>query len=95
MRKVAVLSDADRAKVTARYMQRLSDDRQTCHSAILKAVIRSSVNAVDDWCDSAATGIPATSYNAALPTAFRNNATAKQKALMLLMVVDERHEVTS
>lgn len=52
----------------------------------VKSVIRTAVDDVDDWAESAAASVPATSYNAALNVTFRNNATASQKALMLALV---------
>lgn len=54
--------------------------------AVVKSVIRSAVDDVDDWCDAAATTVPPTSYNAALNVTFRTNATANQKSLMLALV---------
>lgn len=52
----------------------------------VKSVVRTAVDDVDNWCESAATAIPATSYNAGLNTTFRNNATANQKSLILALV---------
>lgn len=52
----------------------------------LKTVVRATVDSVDDWAESAGTAVPATSYNAALPVAFRNNASTSQKTLMLGLV---------
>lgn len=54
--------------------------------AVVKSVIRTAVDDVDDWAESAATAVPATSYNAALNVTFRTNATANQKSLMLALV---------
>lgn len=54
--------------------------------AVVKTVIRSAVDDADNWAESAAASVPATSYNAALNTTFRNNATANQKALLLALV---------
>ena len=91
---MAVLSDNDRAAIASDYMQIIGVERVVLHSAILKTVIRNTVNAVDDWADSAATSIPATSYNNCLPTAFKNNATAKEKARVLELVINKRYKVT-
>lgn len=46
-----------------------------------KSDITDAVEAVDEWLD-----LAASNYNSALPTAFRTNATAAQKALMLTTV---------
>ncbi len=54
--------------------------------AVVKSVIRTAVDDVDDWADAAATTVPPTSYNAALNVTFRTNATANQKSLMLALV---------
>lgn len=53
---------------------------------VVKQVIRDAVDDVDDWATSAATAVPATSFNAALNATFRTNATAAQKALLLGLV---------
>lgn len=52
----------------------------------VKSVVRTAVDNVDDWAESAATSVPATSFNTALNVTFRNNATANQKSLMLALV---------
>lgn len=52
----------------------------------VKSIVRTAVDNVDDWAESAATSVPATSFNAALNVTFRNNATANQKSLMLALV---------
>lgn len=49
---------------------------------VTKADLQAAINAADNWADSTAA-----SYNLALPIAFRNNATAGQKALLLAVVV--------
>lgn len=54
--------------------------------AFVRSTLRTAVDNVDDWCESAATAIPATSYNAALNVTFRNNATANQKSALLALV---------
>lgn len=83
---MAVLSTAQRDAV-ARAFMRITTTEPTPY---LKSVVRTTVDNVDDWTESAATAVPATSYNAALTTAFRNNATAAQKALMLSLVCHAR-----
>lgn len=52
----------------------------------IKTVLRTAVDNVDDWCDSAATTIPGTSYNAALNVTFRTTATADQKSALLALI---------
>lgn len=54
--------------------------------AFIKSVLRTAVDNVDDWCDSAATAVPATSYNSALNATFRTAATAAQKSALLGLV---------
>jgi len=46
-----------------------------------KQELRAAVDAVDDWATA-----NATAYNTALPTAFKNAATANQKAALLGLV---------
>jgi hypothetical protein len=55
-------------------------------TTVVKQVIRDAVDDADNWAESAAASIPATSYNAALNATFRTNATAAQKALLLALV---------
>jgi hypothetical protein len=85
---MAVLPDQDRADLWAAYMQ----EQSTEHSPIValsKADIRAAVNAADAWAEA-----NAAAYNAALPTAARNNLTQQQKARLLLWVVRRRWEVS-
>lgn len=51
-----------------------------------KTDLQAAVTAVDSWCTS-----NAASYNSALPTAFRNSATAGQKAALLAIVALSRY----
>ncbi len=51
-------------------------------AGITKTDLRAAVDAADAWVDS-----NAASFNSALPVAFRTNATASQKALLLVAVV--------
>jgi hypothetical protein len=83
---MAALSGVIRAQLWRGVMRLWSSQRSTL-SGLLKADIQAAVNAADDWADS-----NATSYNSALPTAFRTNATAAQKALLLAVVVLARHD---
>jgi hypothetical protein len=79
---VAVLTTSQRDQV-ARAFMRIGTNEPTPY---VKSVVRTAVDDVDDWAESAATTVPATSFNAALNVTFRTNATAAQKALMLALV---------
>jgi hypothetical protein len=74
---MAVLADADRAKVWAHLMRGVLGGVPNVN----KADLRAAVNAVDDWCDA-----NATNFNNNLPVAFRTNATAAQKNVILAIV---------
>lgn len=79
---MAVLSTAQRDQVWRAFMRIGTGEQLT----VVKQVIRDAVDDVDNWAESAAASVPATSFNAALNLTFRNNATATQKALMLALV---------
>lgn len=81
---MAVLSDPNRESVWADFMRTLTPNGETS-PLMTKADLRAAVNAADDWADT-----NASSFNTALPTAFKNNATAKQKARLLVWVVEKR-----
>ena len=85
---MAVLSNADRQIVTNRLMLWLSETRGTIPNH-LKADVRAAVDATDDWQDS-----NAASFNSALPTVTRTNATAAQKARLFDEVSKRRREVS-
>lgn len=78
---MAVLPDLDRERVWRWLLRHLLG---SC--AFTKSELRAAVNAADDWADT-----NAAAYNLALPLAFRTNATATQKALLLAAVVMRRH----
>lgn len=78
---MAVLTSNQRDAV-ARAFNRLNSE--PC--AVVKTVVRTAVDNVDDWAESAGTSVPATSFNAALNVTFRTNATAGQKAFLLGLV---------
>jgi hypothetical protein len=84
---MAVLSNGDRQIVTNRLMLWLSENRITL-TAHLKADVRAAVDATDTWQDD-----NASSFNNALPTATKNNATASQKARIFDEVSKRRREV--
>lgn len=81
---MAALPENDRLGVWRAAMRFWSNEREGI--AVSKADLRAAVNAADDWADANAAG-----YNAALPAAFRNTATATQKALLLAVVVLARY----
>lgn len=86
---MAVLSNADRAALWAEFMRdpaRLGNGA----SGLTKAQLRAAIDAADDWADA-----NASAYNLALPQPARGALSAKQKAAILMFVIDKRHEVTA
>ena len=79
---MALMTSDERAKVWA-YIMRLGAGATVPNC--LKADIREAVDATDAWIDAAGT-----SYNNALPVAFRNNASLVQKTLLLCYVAMRR-----
>jgi hypothetical protein len=77
---MAVLSALERARTAAQWLRR---NPESC--AFTKADLRAAVNATDDWIDS-----QQANYNAALPAAFRTNATLAQKTLLFCYVAMRR-----
>jgi hypothetical protein len=86
---MAALSTNVRQQIWRGLMRYWSNARETV-AGITKADLQAAVNAADDWADS-----NASSFNSALPTTFRNNATTAQKALLLAIVVLARHAPAS
>lgn len=80
---MAALSAGTRQAIARAVMRHWSRLREG--TPYLKAELQAAVNAADDWAD--ANGA---SYNSALPVAFRNNASASQKALLLAAVIAAR-----
>ena len=80
---MAVLSNAERAAVSAEYQREISTAAEPC--SIVKADLRAAVDAADAWVDS-----NASSYNTALPVAARTGLTSPQKARLLMFVVARR-----
>ena len=74
---MAVLSNTIRTQLWRGLMRSWSRQGETL----------AAVDAADDWANS-----NAASFNTALPTAFKNNATAGQKALLLAVVVLARFD---
>lgn len=76
------LSTAERDQVHRAFMRIGTNEPFT----FVKAVARTAVDDADNWAESAAAAIPATSYNGALNATFRAAATNAQKALLLGLV---------
>ena len=85
---MAVLSDPDRVTVWAKFMQDTSAARET-FGAMSKVDLRAAVNAIDVWVDA-----NAAAFNSAIPQPARGVLTAKQKAWLLMAVVNKRFEVS-
>ena len=83
---MAALIDADRIELKSKWARRLSRDRELFSLSSLDT--KAAVAAVDDWVEA-----NRASYNSALPVAARTNLTAKQKAEILMFVIDKRFGV--
>lgn len=81
---MAVLSNNDRLSVWAEFM-RASHGSGT----ITKAELRAAVDAIDQWADD-----NAASFNTAIPQPARGVLTARQKAALLMMVIEQRWRVS-
>lgn len=80
---MAVMTSPQRAACAGKFQQSYGAGESI---AVNKTDVRAALDAVDQWVsDNAA------SFNTALPTAFKNNATASQKARLLQYVVAERY----
>lgn len=84
---MAVLPDADRKEIYANWMREISGRREAVN--ITKPDLRAAFNAIDDWVDN-----NTSSFNTAIPLPARTSLTAKQKAELLLYVINKRWEVT-
>lgn len=76
---MAVMSTLERARCLAQAM------REAAWPDLTKPQLLAAVNAADQWVED-----NQTSYNQALPAAFRNTATLTQKALLLCLVIMRR-----
>lgn len=83
---MAVLPDIDRKKIWVGLMRYWSRLHETV--GVNKTDLRAAVDAADTWVDN-----NAASYNSALPTTFRTNATQNQKSLLLVAVVLMRFNI--
>jgi hypothetical protein len=79
---MAVLSDSDRAAITAEF-QRVLENIEGL--GITKAELRAFFNACDDWAEA-----NATSFNQALPQPARSAMSLKQKSLGLAVTILKR-----
>lgn len=84
---MAVLADNRRAALHAEIMRECS--RLGMPIPVLKTVLRTAINEADNWADA-----NATEYNNALSQPFRGAASSKLKAMVLMYVIADRHEVT-
>jgi hypothetical protein len=84
---MAALSQAERDRITRWFMRAAS--RADEPLSVTKIQLAAAVAAADDWADA-----NAAAFNSALPTAFRNSATANQKALLLAYVILRRYGST-
>lgn len=78
---MALLDETSRARTTAQMMREALGGVPNC----VKSDLRAAVDATDTWIDS-----NAASFNSALPTAFRTNATQQQKTLLFCFVALRR-----
>lgn len=85
---MAVLSDADRAVLSARFQSDASATR-TVLPGVTKTDIRAAIDAIDGWVDA-----NAASFNAAIPQPARAALSARIKAELLTHVVRRRFEVS-
>lgn len=80
---MAALTAPVRALISAAIQRLWSDRREAC--AFTKAELAAAVDATDAWIDA-----NAAAFNAALPVAFRTNATAAQKTYLFCLVALKR-----
>ncbi len=80
---MAVLSDADRAEVTAK-LQRLAE-WAAIPCSVTKSDLRAAIDATDAWID-----LNAAAFNLALPPAARTNLSQTQKTLLFCFVASKR-----
>lgn len=83
---MAVLTDADRFAIWAKYMSDSGAVRDPL--PLSKVDLRAAVNAIDVWVDT-----NTSAFNTAIPLPARTSLTTKQKANLLLYVVKRRWEV--
>lgn len=84
---MAALTDADRQQVWKEYQSNLGALREIV-GALSKQDVKAAVDAIDAWVEA-----NTASYNAAIPQPARGALTTKQKAGLLMMVVERRFQV--
>lgn len=77
---MAVMTDTDRDKVSAKFNRELFEN-----TALLKSQIKVLVNAADDFLDTSAA-----TYNSSIPQPVRTLATTTEKVKALVLVLNER-----
>lgn len=78
------MTETDRTRCSTAMQRFFSQAASTV--SITKVDLRAAVDAIDDWCDAAATTVPPTSFNAAIPQPARTALTSAQKAILLAFV---------
>ena len=78
---MAVLPDADRAKVRNHWMR----INREVYAALTKADLQAALDATDDWIDT-----NQATYNLALPLAARTNLSVTQKTFLFCLVAMRR-----
>lgn len=79
----AVLVDADRVEVWAKFMREASQNNVAF--PISKTDLRAAINAADDWANT-----NASSYNSALPLPARTALSSQAKTLILVYILEQR-----
>jgi hypothetical protein len=85
---MAVLSDAERAELSA-YFQSIESSKRTVLTGLLAADLKAAVDGIDQWVED-----NTTAFNQAIPQPARAALTTQQKAQLLFYVVRRRFEVT-
>lgn len=84
---MALLSSKNRKSLNQAFADDASNEREKVVPG--KQDIRAAVNAIDDWVET-----NMVSFNNALPGPARSDLTAKQKAKLLMLVINKRWEVS-
>lgn len=85
---MAVLSNADRLAIDKLAERQLPKATGTGFAGLSRADLQLAINAIDDWVDS-----NSTAFNTAIPQPARGSLTSKQKAQLLVYVVERRAEL--
>lgn len=84
---MAALPQPTRARVLRDFAEDQSHKRRPFN--VLKPDLLATVNAIDDWADA-----NAASFNAAIPQPARGQLSAREKAQIFMMVLNERFKVS-